>query len=134
MKISYKDIIGYLKKKPKINELSEILFQLGHEHEIEKDMFDFEFTPNRGDCLSVFGIARDLNNFFETSLEHNIYEKKIDDLKIKFQNDDLKILNKFSENLDKIRTEIDKQNLNFYIQFIVNSLLLRVKAQILSIA
>ena len=42
--------------------------------------------------------------------------------KIKFQNDDLKILNKFSENLDKIRTEIDKQNLNFYIQFIVNSL------------
>ena len=42
--------------------------------------------------------------------------------KIKFIQSDLKILNKFSNNLDKLRTEIDNQNINFYIEFIVNSL------------
>ena len=42
--------------------------------------------------------------------------------KDKFIGDDLKILNKFTENLDKIRIEIDNQNLNFYMDFIINSL------------
>ena len=42
--------------------------------------------------------------------------------KIDFQPDDLKILNKFKENLDIIRSKIDDQNINFYIDFIVNSL------------
>ena len=42
--------------------------------------------------------------------------------KIDFQSDDLKILNKFQENLDTIRSKIDEQNINFYIDFIVNSL------------
>jgi len=128
MKISYKDIIGYLKKKPKINELSEILFQLGHEHEIEKNIFDFEFTPNRGDCLSVFGIARDLNNFFETSLQHNIYEKRIDDLKIKFQNEspeDCPIISflkieikespqKYEDYLERYFTDFNLNKVNFF--------------------
>jgi methionyl-tRNA synthetase len=41
---------------------------------------------------------------------------------IKFDNEDLKILNKFTDNLKNIRNEIDKQNINFYIDFIVNSL------------
>ena len=42
--------------------------------------------------------------------------------KIDFQPDDLKILNKFKENLDTIRSKINDQNINFYIDFIVNSL------------
>ncbi len=42
--------------------------------------------------------------------------------KINFQPDDLKILNKFKENLDTIRSKINEQNINFYIGFIVNSL------------
>ncbi len=41
---------------------------------------------------------------------------------INFQSDDLKILNKFQENLDTIRSKINGQNINFYIDFIVNSL------------
>ena len=41
---------------------------------------------------------------------------------IDFQPDDLKILNKFQENLDTIRSKINEQNINFYIDFIVNSL------------
>jgi len=42
--------------------------------------------------------------------------------KIKFLNEDLLILNKFNDNLNKIRTNIDNQNINFYIDYIVNSL------------
>ena len=41
---------------------------------------------------------------------------------IEFNNDDLKILDKFKNNLDLIRDKIDKLDLNFYIEFIVNSL------------
>jgi len=42
--------------------------------------------------------------------------------KIKFENEDLNILNKYKENLDKIRSRIDEQNINFYINYIMNSL------------
>ena len=42
--------------------------------------------------------------------------------KIKFEEDDLNILNKFKDNLENIRSKIDQQNLNFYIDYIVNSL------------
>ena len=41
---------------------------------------------------------------------------------IKFQDEDLLILNKYKDNLDNIRSKIDSQNINFYIDFIVNSL------------
>ena len=41
---------------------------------------------------------------------------------IEFINDDLKILNKYKDNIDKLRSEIDKQNINFYIDYIVSSL------------
>ena len=42
--------------------------------------------------------------------------------KIKFENDDIKILDEYSQNLDKLRSEIDNQNINFYIDYIVNRL------------
>ncbi len=42
--------------------------------------------------------------------------------KIKFNNDDLNILNKYEKNLNIIRSKIDNQNINYYIDYIVNSL------------
>ncbi|MDB3864398.1 methionine--tRNA ligase, partial [Candidatus Pelagibacter sp.] len=39
-----------------------------------------------------------------------------------FNNEDLVMLNKFTDNLTTIRTEIDKQNINYYINFIVSAL------------
>ncbi len=42
--------------------------------------------------------------------------------KIKFQKEDLDILNKYKDNLSKIRSKIDSQDINFYIDYIVNSL------------
>ena len=42
--------------------------------------------------------------------------------KIEFQKDDLEILDKYKNNLDTIRSKIDNQDINFYIDFIINSL------------
>ena len=42
--------------------------------------------------------------------------------KIEFEKEDLNILEKFSKNLALIRNKIDNQDINFYIDFIVNSL------------
>jgi methionyl-tRNA synthetase len=42
--------------------------------------------------------------------------------KIKFENADLKLLDKFKINLDVIREKIDNQDVNYYIDFIINTL------------
>jgi phenylalanyl-tRNA synthetase beta chain len=86
MKIIYQDLINYLSEKPTKELLSEKFFQLGHEHEIDGDVFDMELTPNRGDCLSLIGLARDLNIFFGKSEAIDIFEGKIDNLEIDFEN------------------------------------------------
>ena len=41
---------------------------------------------------------------------------------IKFEKDDLIILNRYKNNLSNIREKIDNQDINFYIDFIINSL------------
>ena len=41
---------------------------------------------------------------------------------IKFQKDDLILLDKYKNDLDNIRSNIENQNINFYINYIVNSL------------
>ena len=86
MKILYKDLVKHLSEKPSKESLSEKLFQLGHEHEIQDDIFDMEFTPNRGDCLSLLGLARDLNVFYGKSDVIGIFERNIDALEIDFEN------------------------------------------------
>ena len=86
MKVAYKHIISYIPSKPTIDEISERFFQLGHEHEIEDEIFKMELTPNRGDCLSVHGLVRDLAPFYEIDLTSDIYEKQIDKLNIGFIN------------------------------------------------
>ena len=65
MKIVYSHLLNLLEQQPKLKELSDILFQLGHEHEIDGEVLDMEITPNRGDCLSLKGLARDLNYFYQ---------------------------------------------------------------------
>ena len=57
MKIHYNDILRFIDEKPSIGDLSKKLFQLGHEHEINGEVFDMELTPNRGDCLSIYGLS-----------------------------------------------------------------------------
>lgn len=86
MKLEYKSIVNSLLEKPSMELLSEKLFQLGHEHEIEDDIFNMELTPNRGDCLSVDGLARDLNIFFGKGPKKEIYTNQISTLELDFEN------------------------------------------------
>jgi phenylalanyl-tRNA synthetase beta chain len=86
MKIAYTHLVSRIESKPDINELSDKLFQLGHEHEIENNIFDMEFTPNRGDCLSINGILRDLAVFYKINLDQPIYNKILNELDLDFCN------------------------------------------------
>ena len=86
MKFSYDSIIQRIASKPSVSEISNKLFQLGHEHEINDGIFEMEFTPNRGDCLSILGILRDLRAFYEVDINFDTYDGEIDNLKIDFHN------------------------------------------------
>jgi phenylalanyl-tRNA synthetase beta chain len=86
MKIAYNHLVSHIKSKPDINELSDYLFQLGHEHEIENNIFNIEFTPNRGDCLSINGILRDLAVFYEVTPNQEMYEHDLKKLDLDFVN------------------------------------------------
>ena len=86
MKIAYSHLSQCIEEKTTIKQISDSLFQLGHEHEIDDGIFDMEFTPNRGDCLSLNGLLRDLAVFYTVNFNQEIYTEKIDDLKIDFEN------------------------------------------------
>jgi phenylalanyl-tRNA synthetase beta chain len=86
MKVAYKHLIHHIPSKPSISEISDRFFQLGHEHEIEDEIFNMELTPNRGDCLSIHGLVRDLAPFYEIDLTDDIYQKEIKKLDIGFIN------------------------------------------------
>ena len=66
--------------------LSKRLFQLGHENEIIDQTIDIELTPNRGDCLSLMGISRDLNVFYKGNYDLPIYENEIELFDFNFKN------------------------------------------------
>lgn len=90
MKIVYEDLLRFLKKKPSVEDLSNKLFQLGHEHQIDGNIFDIEFTPNRGDCLSLLGLARDLNYFYDSIDFPEIFSGEMKDLDLSFKNNSSK--------------------------------------------
>jgi phenylalanyl-tRNA synthetase beta chain len=86
MKIVYQDLINHLLEKPSKEDLSKKLFQLGHEHEIHDNIFDMDLTPNRGDCLSLIGLARDLAVFYGKSNSIDLFSGDIELLEINFEN------------------------------------------------
>ena len=86
MKIPYKTIKNQLDSNPSIDEISNIFFQLGHEHEINNEIFEMEFTPNRGDCLSLNGLIRDIAFFYKTKTKANIYTNELKKFNFKFTN------------------------------------------------
>ena len=86
MKIPASNLLKRIKNDISIVELSDKLLQLGHEHEIENEIFKFELTPNRGDCFSLNGILRDLRAFYETQVHEKIYSEEIEKFKLDFLN------------------------------------------------
>lgn len=109
MKISYKHILQGIEENPAIEEISEKLFQLGHEHEIEGDVFDLEITPNRGDCLSLNGILRDLNIFFKVIKKNNVYRDDIQKFDLDFVNQS----QKFCSNISFLKIDIKNTVQNY---------------------
>ena len=86
MKIAYSHLVQHIAENPSIEQVSDSLFQLGHEHEIDGNIFDMEFTPNRGDCLSINGLLRDLSAFYTVNLNHEIHNEKLNELPLDFEN------------------------------------------------
>ena len=74
------------------------------------------------DCINS-DLANNYGNLCQrvTSFAVKNCDSKIPE-KIDFMKQDLEILNKFELNKEIIRKKIDEQNINFYIEFIVNSL------------
>jgi phenylalanyl-tRNA synthetase beta chain len=104
MKIAYKHLVQHIEERPSIEHISNKLFQLGHEHEIDGDIFDLEFTPNRGDCLSINGLLRDLAVFYSIDLNQDTYTEELNELQLDFENHSESICPKISF----LKLEIDQ--------------------------
>ena len=103
MQIHFSHLKNFLISEIDIDKVSSLLFQLGHENEIHNNILDIEFTPNKGDCLSVYGIARDLNAVHKTNLDLDYYSRDIDELKFEFNND----LPNFCPSISFLKIEIN---------------------------
>ena len=92
--------------------IKEVSF--GNDGNISKDKLE--------DCINS-DLANNYGNLCQrvTAFAEKNCSSKIPEI-INFNNDDLVMLNKFPDNLKTIRQEIDKQNINFYISFIVSAL------------
>lgn len=115
MKIAYNHLNSFLKDSPSIEDVSEKLFQLGHENKIIGDILDIEFTPNRGDCLSLKGLSRDLGAFYELNKDLEIYKESINRFDLNFVNESPKdcpnifFLNiEISPNIKKYKPYLEK--------------------------
>jgi phenylalanyl-tRNA synthetase beta chain len=104
MKIAYRHLVQHIEENPSIDQISDSLFQLGHEHEIDGGIFDMEFTPNRGDCLSINGLLRDLAVFYTVNLSQEVFTEKLNELHLDFEN----LLKNTCPNISFLKLEIDK--------------------------
>ena len=123
MKISYSHLVSKIRENPSIEMISESLFQLGHEHEIDGDILNMELTPNRGDCLSVNGLLRDLSVFYTINFKEKIYSKKIDKLQLDFENLSQNTCPKISflkMEIDKIPKEYNNYLNDYFIKLNLN--------------
>ena len=122
MKVHYQHLLEFLKKTPSKTELSETLFQLGHENEIEGEIFDLELTPNRGDCLSLLGLARDLDFFFEYKDNLKIHDGQLKKFDFDFINHEPDACPEINFLYLEIENEVDsyKDYLQSYFQDLGN--------------
>ncbi len=86
MKIHTTHLSKFFEQDLDKNILSTQLFQLGHENEVKNDTIDIDLTPNRGDCLSLLGISRELNVFYKGNYDLPIYENEIELFDFDFKN------------------------------------------------
>ena len=109
MKALVSDIKARIKDPISTEELSDLLFQLGHENNIENNIIDIDITPNRGDCLSLLGILRDLKNFYEIDAKYEIHEEILDSFNLNFFNESVESC----PNISFLKIEIDETTSNY---------------------
>ena len=92
--------------------IKEVSF--GNDGNISKDKLE--------DCINS-DLANNFGNFCQrvTAFNEKNCKSKIPD-NIKFIKEDKKVLDNFSNNISNLRNFIDEQQLNFYVDFIVNAL------------
>lgn len=96
MKFHIDHILDFLEQKPSYDELSNRLLQLGHENEMTDGIIDLEITPNRGDCLSLKGISRDLSFFYGNKYKLYTYDEPLSSFDFDFVNECSESCNKIS--------------------------------------
>jgi Phenylalanyl-tRNA synthetase beta subunit len=104
MKALVNDLKVRIKDPISTEELSDLLFQLGHENNIENNIIDIDITPNRGDCLSLLGILRDLKNFYEIDAKYETYEEILDSFNLNFINESIESC----PNISFLKIDIDE--------------------------
>ena len=108
MKFLFNHIKNFIDQDITIEDLSEKLIQLGHENTFNQNIIDIEFTPNRGDCLSLLGIARDLGAFYKIK-EIEFYNGEIKEYDINFKN----TIKETCPNISFLKIDIDAINSNY---------------------
>lgn len=70
-------IEGKLELKATANALTMAGIEVGGIEKVDEDtVFDLEITPNRADCLSILGIAREIRAIFKLNLKKPSFEIK----------------------------------------------------------
>ena len=109
MKALLSDLKERIKNPISTEDLSKLLFQLGHENDIHKNIIDIDITPNRGDCLSLLGILRDLKNFYKVDTEFQIHEESLKSLNLDFVNESIENC----PTISFLKIEIDETQSNY---------------------
>ena len=63
MKIQYAYLKNFLNTKLSQKKLSDLFTQVGFECNIDRDLIEFDITPNRGDMLSLRGLEREFHAY-----------------------------------------------------------------------
>ncbi len=59
-----------------VNELTALGLEVSAAKKVKKDtIIDIDMTPNRADCLSILGIARDISPLYDKSIKYPSYVK-----------------------------------------------------------
>ncbi len=123
MKIHINHLKRSIKDDINADELSEKLMQLGHENTYQKGIFDLEITPNRGDCLSIKGILRELNNFYNVDPVFKTFDGKIEELDFNFINlseKDCPVINFLHIEVDKIPSQYKSYLQSYFDELNIN--------------
>ena len=128
MKALVSDLKARIKDPISTEDLSKLLFQLGHENDIYNNIIDIDITPNRGDCLSILGILRDLKNFYEIDTKYDIYDEELSSFNLKFTNENIdscprisflkidigQVSTDYEEYLENFFSELDNKKINLF--------------------